>query len=49
VRERFGPVEIDPNVALLWLNDPARADVTLTQARAVTFGLGRLAFVTRAG
>jgi ABC-type lipoprotein release transport system permease subunit len=37
------------NVALLWLNDPSRADVTLTQARAVSFGLGRLEFVTREG
>jgi ABC-type lipoprotein release transport system permease subunit len=40
---------IEPNLALLWLNDPARADVTLTQARAVSFGLGRLEFVTRQG
>ena len=38
-----------PNVALLWLNDPAKADVTLTQARAVTFGVGRLQFITRTG
>jgi ABC-type antimicrobial peptide transport system permease subunit len=37
------------NVALLWLNDPSKADVTLTQARAVSFGLGRLEFVTREG
>jgi ABC-type lipoprotein release transport system permease subunit len=36
-------------VALLWLNDPSKADVTLTQARAVSFGLGRLEFVTREG
>ena len=40
---------VRPNVALLWLNDPAKADVTLTQARAVTFGLGRLQFITRTG
>ncbi len=38
-----------PNVALLWLNDPAKGDVTLTQARAVSFGLGRLEFITRTG
>jgi ABC-type lipoprotein release transport system permease subunit len=38
-----------PNIALLWLNDPAKADVTLTQARSVSFGLGRLEFVTREG
>jgi ABC-type lipoprotein release transport system permease subunit len=37
------------NLALLWLNDPSKADVTLTQARAVSFGLGRLEFVTREG
>jgi ABC-type antimicrobial peptide transport system permease subunit len=39
----------EPNVALLWLNDPSKADVTLTQARAVSFGLGRLQFITRSG
>ncbi len=38
-----------PNVALLWLNDRSKADVTLTQARSVSFGLGRLEFVTREG
>ena len=43
---RFTP---RPNVALLWLNDPAKADVTLTQARSVTFGLGKLQFITRTG
>jgi len=37
------------NIALLWLNDRSRADVTLTQARSVSFGLGRLEFVTREG
>jgi ABC-type lipoprotein release transport system permease subunit len=41
--------DVEPNLALLWLNDPARADVTLTQARSVSFGLGRLEFVTREG
>ena len=40
---------VQPNTALLWLNDPSKADVTLTQARAVTFGLGRLQFITRTG
>ncbi len=45
---RFGD-EIEPNLALLWLNDPSRADVTLTQARAVSFGIGSLSFITRAG
>ena len=40
---------VRPNIALLWLNDPAKADVTLTQARAVAFGLGKLQFITRTG
>ena len=40
---------VEPNLALLWLNDPAKADVTLAQARSVSFGLGRLEFVTREG
>lgn len=38
-----------PNVALLWLSDPEKADVTLAQARSVTFGLGKLQFITRTG
>jgi hypothetical protein len=37
------------NLALAWLRDPARADVTLAQARAVSFGLDDLRFVTRDG
>ena len=49
IRERLGFVPDDANVALLWLNDPRKADVTLTQARAVSFGLGKLQFVTREG
>ena len=49
IRERLGFVPDDANVALLWLNDPSKADVTLTQARAVSFGLGKLQFVTREG
>jgi ABC-type lipoprotein release transport system permease subunit len=48
VAERFAGSE-PANVALLWLNDRSKADVTLTQARAVSFGLGRLEFVTREG
>ena len=36
-------------MALLWLADRGRADVTLTQARATSFGIGGLTFVTRAG
>jgi ABC-type antimicrobial peptide transport system permease subunit len=49
IRERLGFTPDDANVALLWLRDPSRADVTLTQARAVSFGLGKLEFVTREG
>jgi len=40
---------LTPNVAMLWLNDPSKADVTLTQARSMTFGVGELQFITRAG
>ena len=46
---RDDPASLPVNVALLWLADPDRADVTLTQARATSFGIGGLAFVTRAG
>ncbi len=46
---RDDPASLPVNVALLWLADPERADVTLTQARATSFGIGGLAFVTRAG
>ena len=41
------PVSV--NLALLWLADPDRADITLAQARATSFGIGGLSFVTRAG
>jgi putative ABC transport system permease protein len=41
--------EIRPDLALLWLHDPARADITLAQARVTSFGLGSLSFVTRDG
>ncbi len=37
------------DIALAWLTDPARQDVTLTQARSVSYGLTDLQFVTRAG
>ena len=45
----LGPRRSPANLALLWLADPARADITLTQARATSFGIGSLAFVTREG
>ena len=44
---RFRPLPV--NVALAWLNDEDREDVTLAQARAVSFGLADLSFATRAG
>ncbi len=37
------------NIALIWLNDPSLLDQTLTQARAASFGVGGLRFLTRAG
>ena len=51
IARRFGfpASQANANLALLWLNDRSKADVTLTQARAVSFGIGRLEFVTRAG
>jgi len=49
IRDRLGFTPDDANVALLWLRDPSKADVTLTQARAVSFGLDKLEFVTRDG
>ena len=41
--------EIRPDIALLWLDDPARADITLAQARVTSFGIGSLSFITREG
>ena len=50
VREAFDfREEIRPDIALLWLHDPARADITLAQARVTSFGIGSLSFVTREG
>ena len=43
--ERDGAVD----VALLWVNDRSRLDVTLSQARAASFGLEHVEFVTRSG
>src|SRR5205823_6176296 len=37
------------NEALLWANDRSRVDEMLVQARAVSFGVENLRFVTRAG
>ena len=50
VRDAFAfPGEIRPDIALLWLHDPARADITLAQARVTSFGIGSLSFITREG
>ena len=50
VREAFDfTQEIRPDIALLWLRDPERADITLAQARVTSFGIGSLSFVTREG
>ena len=47
---RFGP-ESDPrvNVAELWLRDPSQLDIVLVQARATSYGIHGLRFVTREG
>lgn len=47
---RFG-VEADPdvNTAELWVSDPGRLDEVLVQARATSYGIHGLRFVTRAG
>ena len=37
------------NVALLWVHDPSRLYVTLAQARAASYGVDGLRFVTRSG
>ncbi|MDO9406874.1 ABC transporter permease [Patulibacter sp.] len=37
------------NQALVWTHDRGRTDVTLQQARATTYGVGNLRFVTRTG
>jgi ABC-type antimicrobial peptide transport system permease subunit len=46
-RDEFPGLRVD--VAMAWLADPSRADVTLAQARAVSFGLEDVRFVTRDG
>lgn len=39
----------DVDAALVWINDRSQLDVTLAQARAVSFGVSDLRFVTRSG
>jgi putative ABC transport system permease protein len=45
LERRFGPAPV--NVAALWLRDPSKLDEVLTQARAVSYGLKNLRFITR--
>ena len=52
--ERYGATGPDGgrpavNSLLLWVRDPAQLDATLTQARAVSYGVEDLRFVTRSG
>ena len=49
VRELAAAAPGTVNLALLWASDPARLDVTLAQARAASFGVEQLRFVTRDG
>ena len=46
---RFGPGEIPVTLAQLWLAPGASVDVALAQARAQSFGVRELSFITRAG
>jgi predicted lysophospholipase L1 biosynthesis ABC-type transport system permease subunit len=46
-REFGGALRV--NQALVWTHDRSRTDVTLQQARATTYGVGNLRFVTRTG
>ncbi|MBA3429173.1 MAG: ABC transporter permease [Actinobacteria bacterium] len=49
VRELVGEAPGAVNVALLWVQEPDLLDVTLAQARAASFGIDELTFVTRDG
>ena len=51
-RRALGPRFVarpDTNLALIWLNDPSQVDTVLTQARAASFGLSGVRFLTRQG
>jgi putative ABC transport system permease protein len=49
VRRLTGAAPDSVDEVLLWVHDPHLLDVTLAQARAASFGVGGLEFVTRAG
>jgi ABC-type lipoprotein release transport system permease subunit len=46
---RLAGAGTDVDEVLVWLNDRSQLDVTLAQARAASFGLSELRFVTRSG
>jgi hypothetical protein len=49
LRRETGVRDPRVNQLLLWTRDPSRTDVTLQQARATSFGIGDLRFITRSG
>jgi len=50
LERRFGPEPVPTvNEALVWVHDRRALDVTLAQARATSYGIGGLRFVTRDG
>jgi predicted lysophospholipase L1 biosynthesis ABC-type transport system permease subunit len=50
IEQRFGTDRAPrANLALLWAHDPAQLDVLLAQARATSYGVAGLKFVTRDG
>jgi len=49
VERIVAPEPILVNLALIWTRDPSRVDVTLQQARATSYGVDDLRFVTRDG
>jgi ABC-type lipoprotein release transport system permease subunit len=48
ITDRFGPIPA-VNLAEIWLRDPRNLDEVLVQARATSYGLHGLRFVTRSG
>jgi len=48
IADRFGPQPV-VNLAEIWLRDPRNLDEVLVQARATSYGLHGLRFVTRSG
>jgi ABC-type antimicrobial peptide transport system permease subunit len=46
---QFGAVNSDVDLAQIWLRDPRYLDAVLVQARATSYGLQGLRFITRSG